>query len=193
MLDTFGDRLKLCRVLKNITAVNLVEKVNIKGIAFGIIQYNRWENDQVTRIRKKDAVEAIVEIYHDLGLGELSTEWLLNGTGIPPLSIDISNSLDEEKTFYLRKMLGKNYFTINVSGSYGLPFVSFGSHIIVQELEPEKCEGKISYIREREDSYNVYIGILRNDHDFVFIDNFNQERKIAKNEIKKCGKIVWMV
>jgi hypothetical protein len=192
MFETLGKRLKLCRLYVDVTGIKLVELINEREVRFSLKQYRRWESDLQGRIKKTKVLEAIVSVFQALGLKDLTVEWLLNGNGVPPIYIDISKLSMEEKTIYLSRILGDNFKIINVRGSYGKPFVSFGDQIIIEKITPEKCENEVCYVSDDFEQNNHYVGILHNEENEIMIDNFEHKKIIPRKNIGICGRVVWV-
>ncbi|MGJ3499906.1 hypothetical protein PsalN5692_04002 (plasmid) [Piscirickettsia salmonis] len=192
MLDTFSSRLRVCRTITGITGGYIVESINKKGIKLSARQYIRWEAGELDEsgILKSDALAAIVDILNQHGLMELSLDWLLHGKGIPPFFVDMSNSIDEEKTFFIARCMGDDYKLIMIAGNYAEPYASPGDHIITKNMSPERLERKIAFIET--DSHSLHVGIISNSVKIVTIRNDNESTIIEKSSISYSGRLVWV-
>jgi|GEM_PF-1306654 hypothetical protein len=193
MLDSFGARLKVCRVITGLSSSYLVKQIHAKGFNFSSRQYSRWENNEnlnIARILKEGVLESIVTIFSEHELPELSLDWLLYGKGIPPFLVDMSNSLDEEKAFYISRAMGNEYTLTTIASNYAEPFASPGDIIITRLFSPEKLENKITFIKTSD--HGLYLGILNNHEDKISIRNDNKMTEIKKPDIVYCGRLVWI-
>lgn len=195
MLKTFSERLKTCRTVSKLNAVQIVEHLNDCGIEFSTRQFSRWEKENIdaNRILKSKAIELIVEMFNNNGLPDLSIEWLLHGEGMPPTqlsAVDMSNALDEEKAFYIARTMGENYLLTTISGSYAEPFASLGDQIITKKTPPAELENRIGFIKTKD--YRLFLGLITNLNDSVKIDNIEHHVVINKSDIDYCGKLTWI-
>jgi hypothetical protein len=193
MLDSFGARLKVCRTITGLSGAYIVEQIHKKGFNFSSRQFSRWENNEslnINRILKEGVLDTVVTIFSENGLPELSLDWLLYGKGIPPFLVDMSNSLDEEKAFYISRAMGKEYKLTTITSNYAEPFVSPGDTIITRCTVPEKLENKIAFVKTS--SHGVHLGILNNLENKITIKNDDRVTEINKSKIKYCGRLTWI-
>lgn len=192
MLNSFSERLRLCRAMTGLSATFIVKQINKGGFAFSNRQFSRWEvgNIDTGRILKHDVVECIVDIFNASGLPELSAEWLLHGRGIPPFLVDMSHALEEEKAFYISRAMGSDYKLTTIASNYSEPFASPGDQIITRASKPEKVENKIVFIQTH--SHKLYLGILSNNEENIVINNIDRKNSIKKSDIAYCGKLTWI-
>lgn len=192
MLDSFSERLNICRTVTKLGATHIVNQLKEQGIQFSTRQLARWEKEDIDskRILKSEVIEAIVDLFNQNGLPELSVEWLLSGAGIPPFTVDMSGALDEEKAFYIARAMGDGYTLSTISSNYSEPFVSTGDQIITRESAPEKLENKIAFVKTKD--HKLFLGILTNLESQVKIDNIDRYEIIDKSNIAYCGKLTWI-
>lgn len=192
MLDNFSSRLRVCRTITGITGGYIVDEINSKGIKLSARQYIRWEAGEIdgNGILKSEALAAIVEVLNNHGLVELSLEWLLHGKGMPPFFVDMSNSVDEEKTFFISRCMGDDYKLIMIAGNYAEPYASPGDHIITKNMSPERLERKIAFIET--DSHSLHVGVVSNSVESVTIRNDAESTVIQKSSINYSGRLVWV-
>lgn len=192
MLATFSERLKVCRSVSGLSATYIVEQINLKEVRFSARQFSRWEQNLTdsSRILKSEALDIVVDVFNQNGLPELSAEWLLSGRGLPPFLVDMSGALEEEKAFYITRAMGKEYKLTTISSNYSEPFASTGDQIITREMQPEKLESKIAFVKTK--ARKLFLGILTNEEDYIKIDNVSKNETISKLDIEYCGKLTWI-
>ena len=192
MLNTFSSRLKVCRTITGLTAAYIVNTLNATGVPLSDKQYLRWENGitDITKSNKNNIVEKIVDIFNEHGLEELSPNWLINGKGMPPFLVDISNSSLEEISFYIARCLGEKYSLININSNFAEPYAFVGDHLIVHEQKLTKLENRISFIRTKNGE--MFVGIVANKGDTIEITTNIITSNIKKDEIKNSARVVWI-
>lgn len=192
MLDTFSSRLKVCRTITGLTASYIVNKLNETGVSLSDKQYLRWENGvtDITKSNKNNIVERIVDIFNNNGLEELSSNWLLEGKGMPPFLVDISNSSLEEKSFYIARCLGEKYSLININSNFAEPYAFVGDHLIIYEQKLTQLEKRVSFVRTV--SGEMMVGIIVNKGDNIDITTNISTLNIKKDEIKNSARVVWI-
>lgn len=192
MLNTFPERLRICRAITNLSIKTLVKYVCEAGLKFSSRQYSRWETGQIdtTRILKNNVLQCIVDLFRHHGLTELSTEWLTDGKGLPPFLVDMSTSLDEEKAFYISRAMGEEYTLTTIASNYAEPFATPGDQIITRSTKPERLENKIGFIKTKQ--HTLHLGIIKNNENVVSVENNQRQTELKKSDITYCGKLCWI-
>lgn len=192
MLNSFSERLRICRAISNRSIKEIVDHVNKSGLTFSTRQYSRWETGktETLRILKNDVLEQIVDLFNDSGLEELSTNWLISGQGLPPFQVDMSTALDEEKSFYIARAMGDEYSITTIASNYAEPFAGPGDQIITRTTTPEKLENRIGFIKTNK--HTLHLGIIKNKEDKIEVFNNDMMKTMNKSDIIYCGKLCWI-
>ncbi|HGJ5864341.1 MULTISPECIES: hypothetical protein [Arsenophonus] len=191
MLDTLGKRLKCCRAATNTTAQEVVNHINETTTkeSLSYASYTRWEADKVIPKRKNNLISYIADFFTNNGL-YVSTEWLCNGEGFPPQFIEYKN-LDEDTLFILAARNMKGCEIIQIGGTYGEPYVSFGEICIASKVNNiNDNHGKLCFIEDINN--NLYIGIMYVASEKNILLKRQDEIEIEKINIKECKKIRWI-
>lgn len=192
MLNSFSERLRICRAISNHSIKEVVDFVNQSGLSFSSKQYSRWETSKIDtpRILKNDVLRSIVDLFNQSGLDELSADWLLSGKGLPPFLVDMSNTLDEEKAFYIARAMGDEYTLSTVASNYAEPYAGPGDQIITRISIPEKLENRIGFIKTKQ--HTLHLGIIKNREEKINVFNSDLMQTIKKADIIYCGKLCWI-
>lgn len=113
MLDSFSKRLKYCRALIGFNARQFVKELNsFYGQTLNYATYQLWESN-FTRMPYREPIKAVVAFMNLLGLEEVTDNWLLDGTGVPPMPFNMEASKDPIGNVLIRDNLGNfvNDFT----------------------------------------------------------------------------------
>jgi transcriptional regulator with XRE-family HTH domain len=190
MFHTLGERITYCRNLLNLSRNNLVE--NLKG-EISLPTLARWELNTVIPSKKK--IEMLKSYFEKNGI-QINPEWLKNGVGYPPVSLELKKfdcfQFDEvayTSLVAIRNQIKDFYFS-QVNSNYFQPVVSFGDYV-GGILEPNKklLNNKLCFLfTENIATVGIYL------HDKNILSNREGDiYEIRDSQDIKIGEAQWII
>lgn len=195
MLDTFGKRLKACRAAGAVSITDLIEFVNSKGGSISRPTYSRWEKGDGGSIlpkKKLYEIELTCE-YLELHGVRVTSDWLIYNEGTPPIFVSSTNPHDNELFYTAAEMMERanGWKLMQISGSYGEPFVRMGESILLDVPCSSfgELHGDIALIKTRDNAYIGEIDVIDSER----IRIINRKETILKiDAIIFAAKIKWI-
>jgi hypothetical protein len=191
MLATIGERLKCCRAAVGLKTADLVDEINRRGGIITANSYTRWERNAAAPSKRVDELVIIVDILKEKGL-ITDVGWILRNEGYPPQFMQNLSVPDDELFYNAAASLNQqyNWELIQLSGSYGEPFVNIGGMIIVSE--PQPIHSLHNELARVETSSGNKIGIVNViDKDNIAI-TAKETVHFTSNDIKEAKVIKWI-
>lgn len=196
MLDSFGKRLKYCRTLIGLHSKEFVQELNKLNVNIAYEAFTRWETDLV-KFPTIEIVDKMVNIFRQLGLKNINTDWLLYGDGYPPLPIYLDNFNEDEQAYLLPSILSEqdNYITKTVIGNWAKPIATQGSHLIVKKVSLDniasELENKVFFCKNINQTFHIGILKKQDNQSLVYIKN-DEVFFINIKDIDYIGRVVWI-
>ncbi|WP_187488574.1 hypothetical protein [Duffyella gerundensis] len=185
MLDTIEKRLKCCRAATGTSPQEIVNYVQQKEMDLSYTTYTRWESGGTVPARRIDVINHIADFFSNNGL-KVEGGWIMTGEGFPPQFTEYTE-LDEDTLFILASRQMPKAELVQVGGTYGEPYVSFGEFCIVStDISIESNNNKLCYVREKN---GLLIGLVKIvDEDHITINDI----KCKKVDIIECRRVKWI-
>lgn len=188
MLDTIEKRLKCCRAATGTSPQEVVNYVQQKNTDLSYTTYTRWESGGSVPPRRIDVINLIAGFFSESGL-KVEGDWIMTGAGFPPQFTEYTQ-LDEDTLFILASRQLPDVELIQVGGTYGEPYISFGEFCIVSNertLDPNN--NKLCHVRHKN---GLIIGVVKIvDEDNVTIEGV-KSTAIKKEDILECRRVKWI-
>jgi hypothetical protein len=192
VLETFGKRLKVCRVLADLSTKEVVAFIKENGGELSLPAYTRWEKGDTEPKKKTKEISLICDLFN-LNKLLVSKNWLTKGEGYPP-KIKWPSSIDESELFIRcgEEMENTNEWDmLQVNGSYGEPWVNLGDILLLQKVNDVKLlHSKLCLIRDI--SNNDAIGILTVENEGLISINNKNHISIKLTGKETLFKVKWI-
>lgn len=190
MFNTLGERITYCRNLLNLSRNDLVENLNGE---ISLPTLARWELNTVIPSTKK--IQTLKNYFEKSGI-TLSLEWLKNGVGYPPVSLELKKfdffQFDEVAYTTLVGIRNKikDFYFSQVNSNYFQPIVSFGDYV-GGILEPNKklLDNKICFLFNEK---VATVGIYLHDKD-ILCNQVGDIFEICNSQEIKIGEAQWII
>lgn len=189
MFDTIGERITYCRSLLGMTRNDLAEKL---GGVVSLPTIARWELNTVIPSLKK--IDILVSFFISQGIS-VSTDWVKNGEGYPPISIDLkkfdSSQFDElaYSTLVSIRNIVKDFFFQQVNSNFFRPVTSFGDYVGgIIESNKKLIDKKLCFVSSEN---HVTAGIYNYEMDGI--SNISGEVYQLNGQDVKIGEVQWII
>jgi transcriptional regulator with XRE-family HTH domain len=189
MFNTLGERITYCRNLLGFTRNEMVE---IIGSTISLPTLARWELNTVAPSTKK--IEALTHFFIKQGIN-VSAEWIKEGLGFPPVSLDLKNfdpsQFDElaYSTLVSIRNKVKDFCFMQINSNFFRPVLSFGDYIGgIIEGNKKILSGRLCFLSMEG---LVVAGVY--NYEKNCITNLNGDVKDAGNNTEQMGEIQWII
>lgn len=190
MFETIGDRITYCRSLLQLTRNEMASEI---GMGISLPTLARWELNTVIPSSKK--IQILTEFFLHKGI-EVSSEWLKEGSGYPPITLDLkkfdANQFDEiaYNTLIVVSNKIKNFFFQQVTSNFLRPYISFGDYIGgISEDNLKLLNNKLCFLFQVGDSATA--GIFQHDQN-VILNLSGETLPVLKDKVK-IGEVQWII
>ena len=197
LTNSMGDRITYCRSALGLTRKELAERwggASVPSIA-------RWELDTVKIPEKK--LLAMICFFFDCGL-VITEEWIISGTGTPPLLIknDLFKDLDfdslAQENLLNINMQQKGFIFGQVRNNLVSPVIKYGDYIggissfnCLNKDIAKSFTDELIFIKKKT---GLLVGIFKDIQQEIIIRNFAGASEVVNSDnLEAVGRVQWIV